>query len=82
MRLADDLACTEFVELVTEYWEGALAERDRERFEEHLAFCDWCRIYLSQMQTTLRVSGRLYENDLDPETADHLLEVFRDWKQE
>ena len=46
MKLARDLTCIEIVELVTEYLEGGLSATERERFEEHLGFCDWCVTYL------------------------------------
>jgi predicted anti-sigma-YlaC factor YlaD len=54
MRTADDLACKEFVELVTEYLEGALAADVRARFEAHLEVCSGCRLYLGQMRLTIR----------------------------
>ena len=31
------MKCREMVELMTDYLEGALSVRDRERFEEHIA---------------------------------------------
>ena len=42
MRLDRELACREVVELVTAYLDDGLAPSDRERFEEHLVFCDGC----------------------------------------
>ena len=36
---ADDFPCNEFVELVTEYLDGALSPDDARRLEEHLAIC-------------------------------------------
>ena len=59
MRLERELACQEVVELVTAYLEDALDPADRERFEEHLVFCDGCSNYLEQMRITIRVTGRL-----------------------
>ncbi len=81
MRLQDDLTCAELVELVTEYAEGGLSPRDRQRFEEHVVFCDGCASYFDQMQRTIEITGRLTEDDLLPETRDELLHVFRDWKR-
>lgn len=80
MKLADDLSCAELVELVTGYLDGALSERDRERFEEHLVACRGCDIHLSQMRETLGVVGRLTEEDIDSAAAGTLLEVFRTWR--
>lgn len=81
MKLADDLTCAELVALVTDYWEGALSPRDRERFEEHVVFCRGCASYLDQMLVTIEVTGRLAEDDLLPEAQEQLLHVFRDWKR-
>lgn len=77
---ASDLTCQELVELVTDYFEGVLAEGDVQRFEEHLADCEGCVSYLRQMHTTLRILGRLREDDVPPEVRDYLLGMFRQWK--
>lgn len=81
MKLSDELACVELVEIITDYLEGALTPRDRERFEEHVAFCDGCANYLDQMRTTIALTGRLTEDDLTPETKRDLLEAFRGWRR-
>ena len=80
MKLADDISCAELVELVTEYIDGSLDPRDRERFEEHIVFCDGCANHLDQMRTTIAVVGRLEETDLGNEMAAELLAAFRGWK--
>lgn len=80
MRLEDDLTCRDLVELVTDYVEGELDPRDRERFEEHIVFCDGCANHLEQMRTTIEVVGRLEERDLGDEMAAELLVAFRGWK--
>ncbi len=82
MKLADDLTCQELVALVTDYVEGGLDARDRERFEEHVVFCAGCANHLEQMRATIRVTGALTEDDLMPSTRDELLAAFRDWKRE
>jgi predicted anti-sigma-YlaC factor YlaD len=50
---ADEVTCREFVELVTEYLDGALTASALELVEEHLVMCDWCADYLHQMHSTL-----------------------------
>ena len=50
---ADEVTCQQFVELVTDYFEGALAPRMLSQVEEHLVMCDWCVAYVAQMQTTV-----------------------------
>jgi anti-sigma factor RsiW len=79
MRLDRELACQEVVELVTAYVEDALDPVDRERFEEHLVFCDGCDNYLEQMRTTIDLAGRV-EYQLPAELEAQLLEAFRGWR--
>jgi anti-sigma factor RsiW len=81
VETSEDLTCAELVELVTDYLEGELPEADRVRFEEHLGVCDGCSSYLEQMRTTIELTGRLSETDLDPRTKDALLATFREWKR-
>jgi predicted anti-sigma-YlaC factor YlaD len=67
------------VEVVTDYLEGRMPADRRLLFEEHVAFCSWCRTYLDQMRETIRITGTLTGDDLSPETRDALLEAFRNW---
>lgn len=76
----EELACQDFVELVTEYLEGALPQTESARFEAHLAFCPPCTEYLDQMRRTLRLLGRLTEDSIPAEGRDQLLRLFKDWK--
>jgi predicted anti-sigma-YlaC factor YlaD len=46
----DEVTCQQFVELITDYFEGALAPRTIGQVEEHLVMCDWCVTYLEQME--------------------------------
>jgi anti-sigma factor RsiW len=75
------LSCQELVELVTDYLEGTLDERDVRAFEAHLAGCDGCTEYVSQMRTTIRLVGTLTPNDLSKAAETALLQAFRDWKR-
>jgi predicted anti-sigma-YlaC factor YlaD len=74
------MACKEFVELVTEYLDGALSPEDSVRFEEHLALCDGCSIYLEQMRRTIGLLGHLPEESIPPAAQEELLQAFRNWK--
>jgi|GraSoiStandDraft_41_1057321.scaffolds.fasta_scaffold900303_3 predicted anti-sigma-YlaC factor YlaD len=74
-----EITCKELVEVVTDYLEGRMPAERRLLFEEHVAFCSWCRTYLDQMRETIRITGTLTEDDLSPETRDALLEAFRNW---
>ena len=53
--LADLLACREFVELVTDYLEGALAPERQAIFEAHMRECEGCLRYLEQIRVTIRL---------------------------
>jgi anti-sigma factor RsiW len=75
------LSCQELVELVTEYLEGALDERDVRAFEGHLAVCDGCTEYLEQLRTTVRLVGSLTPDDLTQGAETALLQAFRGWKR-
>ena len=82
LRRRHDLACREVVELVTDYLEGSLDDRDRDRFERHLVGCDGCAAYLGQMQVTLRVAGRIEPEAIDPVFRERLMTAFRGWAEE
>ena len=73
------MPCQELVEVITDYLEGALPERDRIRFEEHLDACDACREYVAQFQRTIEAVGVVREQDLDPDVRAGLMEAFRGW---
>ncbi|HEX2713014.1 MAG TPA: zf-HC2 domain-containing protein [Candidatus Acidoferrales bacterium] len=75
------MSCKELVELITEYLEGTLPPEDKARFEQHLAFCDWCRIYLQQMRLTIQTLGKLSEESIPEDVKAELVEVFRTWKK-
>jgi anti-sigma factor RsiW len=74
------LTCKELVELVTDYLDGALRRGRRRRFEAHLAGCDGCTRYLAQMRETIRVTGRLSEEQIPAVQRDALLAAFRGWR--
>jgi MFS family permease len=55
----DEIACKQLVELVADYLDDALSAEARAKFEEHLATCDGCTTYLSQIQQTIAELRRL-----------------------
>jgi anti-sigma factor RsiW len=75
------LSCQELVELVTDYLEGALDDRDQRAFERHLAACDGCTEYVAQLRTTIRLVGTITPADLTQDAESALLKAFRDWKR-
>jgi anti-sigma factor RsiW len=48
-----EVTCQQFVERITGYLEGILAPRTTGQIEEHLVMCDWCVIYMEQMELTV-----------------------------
>jgi anti-sigma factor RsiW len=76
----EELSCQELVELVTDYFEGAMAPEERERFEAHLAECPGCDIYLEQMRATIALARASAELEQRPETA-ALRAAFRDYRR-
>ena len=48
---ADELACFELVELVTDYLERVLPAAEARRLERHLDTCPGCTEYVEQMRT-------------------------------
>jgi anti-sigma factor RsiW len=75
-----DLSCRELVELVTDYLEGTLDRRTRSRFERHISGCPHCTAYLDQIRETVRLTGMLREDQLEPRAREELLAAFRTWK--
>ena len=76
----NDLTCQELVELVTDYFEGALPPAERTRFEAHLKGCEGCTAYVQQMQQTIKLTGQLTEEIIPEPARRTLLETFRQWK--
>jgi len=60
---------------------GGDGARDRLRFDDHLALCEGCQVYLEQMRTVIRVAGRPAADAVPPETMAGLLRAFRDWRR-
>jgi anti-sigma factor RsiW len=73
----EDLPCNDFVELATEYLEGALPVEQRLIVERHLAFCSPCVDYLEQMRAVIRTTGTLREEDVPEPVMDSLVDAFR-----
>lgn len=75
-----DVPCNRFVELVTDYLEGALGTDTVRDIDAHLDICPGCRSVLAQWRQVIRLTGRLAETDvdeIDPATHDQLMAAFR-----
>ena len=71
-----DVRCGEDV---ASYALGALPGGEVRDFERHLDDCDDCPMYIDQLRTTIRLTGRLAEADVPPDGRDVLLAHFRAW---
>jgi anti-sigma factor RsiW len=78
---ADDLACVEEVEIMTDYLEGALPAAEARRLEHHLETCPGCTEYLEQMRTVAASLGGLTEDSIPAEMRDGLIAAFRDFRK-
>jgi len=74
------LTCREMVELVTDYLEGRLDETSRARFDEHVAECAACTLYIEQMRQTITAVGHIPLESVSPEAEEELVAAFRNWR--
>jgi anti-sigma factor RsiW len=74
------LVCRQAVSLMTDYLDGALDQRDRDRLEAHLAGCPHCSEYLAQIRATIAAAGHVEPDDLSPEALDELVALYRTWR--
>jgi anti-sigma factor RsiW len=72
-----EMTCQEFVELVTEYLEGALTEERRAELHVHMDECGGCNRYLQQMRDTIAALSSLPPENGFLESREAALEVFR-----
>ncbi len=76
-----ELPCQDFVEVITSYLEGTMSATDQQRFEEHLAVCAKCEMYLDQIRETIALTGSMPRpQDLPPDLREGLRSAFRHWR--
>lgn len=69
--------CQQFVELVTDYLEGATSPATAARLETHLARCPDCRTHLAQIRRTVLVLAALPPEPISSAAKRDLLRLFR-----
>ena len=74
---AEDLACVDVVEMITDHLEGALPEAEARRLEDHLAGCPGCTEYVEQMRALAGSLGALAGDSLPAGLRDGLVAEFR-----
>jgi anti-sigma factor RsiW len=75
-----EMACQDFVELVTEYLEETMDDATRARFERHLDECPPCNRYLDQIRSTRQTLGRVELDTISDTARQRLLDAFRTWR--
>jgi anti-sigma factor RsiW len=75
------LVCRDAVALMSDYVEGTLDGRDRDRLEGHLATCPHCSEYLAQIRVTIAAAGQVQPDDLSDEALDELVALYRRWRE-
>lgn len=80
-RRPPEIICQQWVEMVTDYLEGALPVELQQAADRHLAACLHCREYLEQMRRTIAVSGRLREEEVPDDVVDALTRAFVEFQQ-
>jgi anti-sigma factor RsiW len=73
-----EMPCQELVEVLTDYLDGVLEERDRLRLEAHLEECEACSAYLEEFRMLITAAGRIEPEQISPELEVGLLQAFRD----
>ena len=75
------LTCRDFVELVTDFLEGAVEQDTKLRFEQHMRICAGCETYLQQMMETASRLGEIPVETISDEMQQTLLSAFHDFRR-
>jgi anti-sigma factor RsiW len=70
------MECEELVELVTAYLDDALDPEATQRVVDHLALCDGCTAFVSQVEATIRIARMSAPEPLDAATKTELLNAL------
>jgi anti-sigma factor RsiW len=73
----ESVPCQDFVELVTDYLEGAMDPVVRAEVDKHLALCPGCAAYLEQVRLTIAAVGEIEDDALSPQAWSQLEAAFR-----
>jgi hypothetical protein len=79
---ADDFPCNLVVEVITDYFDGAMEPSEALRLELHLSICEGCASVLEQFRVILRITGELGAHNVDalaPAQRQQLMSAFREW---
>jgi anti-sigma factor RsiW len=74
------LVCRQAVDLMSDYLDGSLSNRDGVRLEAHLSGCPHCGEYLEQLRATLDALGQATPEDLPDHAVDEFVVLYRRWR--
>ncbi len=75
-----EIVCQQWVEMVTDYLEGALPPKLQQAADRHLADCPHCREYLAQVRRTIATAANLRDEDVPDDVVDALMRAFADFR--
>jgi anti-sigma factor RsiW len=78
-RRGGQIVCQRWVEIVTDYLEGALPPALQEAADWHLADCPHCREYLAQIRHTISLAHGLRDSDVPSAVVEALTKAFADY---
>ncbi len=72
-----ELTCREVSDFLGAYFADDLAPRERRLFDEHVATCPDCQVYMNQYRTTQRLATKAFDADAaDPGVPEDLVEAI------
>ncbi len=72
----DEAACRRYLECLSEYVDGELADDLCRELEAHMALCENCRVVVNTLSKTIVLYHRLPSPDLPDEVRDRLYKVL------
>jgi anti-sigma factor RsiW len=76
----EHVTCKEFVEVLTDYLDGAMEPAERAEIERHIVICRGCSNYMEQMRSTIDLLGRIADEAPAGAHTERLLGMFREWR--
>lgn len=71
------LTCEELEDFVHDYYEGAVTERVRRRFDRHLLLCPMCRVHFASYVRAIELGQAVCEDELPEAMPEELVGAIR-----
>ena len=72
----DEVQCREVVAVLTDYLEGVLPVEERVALEQHLLICEGCTSFLTQLRTSIALTGAPEVDEVPPQLMDTVLRIY------